>query len=153
MSDRRLLAWTRDLLRFGAVGGLGLVVDVGLFNLLRASVLAGHAVPGAPLIAKTLSLLAAIAVNWAGNRWWAFRDRRNESVGREAVAFVAVSLGGSVIALLCLAFSHYVLGLTTLTADNVSANVIGLALGSAFRFVALRLWVFRGPSRLQPRIA
>ena len=46
------------------------------------------------------------------------------------------------IALLCLWISHYVLGFTSLLADNLSTNVVGLALGTAFRFVLYRYWVF-----------
>ncbi|MDO9396432.1 MAG: GtrA family protein, partial [Herbiconiux sp.] len=37
-----------------------------------------------------------------------------------------------------------------LLADNISGNVIGLALGSLFRFVMYRLWVF-GPHRKSTR--
>ncbi len=46
------------------------------------------------------------------------------------------------IGLACLWISHYLLGYTSLLADNVSSNVIGLFLGSAFRFVLYRHWVF-----------
>lgn len=143
MLRQRLWSLLRDLLRFGMVGGVGFVVDIGLFNLLRLTVLASDHIPGAPLIAKTLSVLAAIAANWAGNRWWAFRDRRGEHPGREALAFLLVSLAGSGIALVCLGLTHYVLGFTSPLADNISANVVGLGLGSAARFIAVRSWIFR----------
>jgi putative flippase GtrA len=46
------------------------------------------------------------------------------------------------ISLLCLHVSHYVLGVTTLLADNISANVIGLVLGAASRFLLYRFWAF-----------
>lgn len=49
---RRLL---QDLLRFGLVGGLGFLIDVSLFNLLLLTALS-HA----PLVAKSISVLAAI---------------------------------------------------------------------------------------------
>ena len=49
---------------------------------------------------------------------------------------------GLLIALACLAISHYVLDLTSPLADNVAANVIGLGLGAAFRFWSYRRWVF-----------
>jgi hypothetical protein len=51
-----------------------------------------------------------------------------------------------VIGLGCLYVSHYVLGMTSPLADNVSANVIGLGLGSAVRFVLYRQWVY-SPAR------
>ena len=46
------------------------------------------------------------------------------------------------IAVGCLWFSHYVLGFTSALADNISANVIGLGLGTLFRFWSYRKWVF-----------
>ena len=61
---------------------------------------------------------------------------------REGVEFVIVSLGGMVISLGCLAVSHYVLGFTSALADNVSGNVIGLLLGTAFRFWLYKVWVY-----------
>ena len=131
-----------DLMRFALVGGVGVVVDVGVFNLLRATVLADGRVTGAVLIAKAISITAAILTNWAGNRWWTFRTHRRARMLPEAAAFFAVSLIGSAISLACLAMSHYALGFTSALADNVSANMIGLVLGSAFRFVASRAWVF-----------
>jgi len=39
-------------------------------------------------------------------------------------------------------FTHDVLGFTSLLADNISANVIGLGLGTAVRFVLYRYWVW-----------
>ncbi len=134
----------RDFARFGMVGAVGLVVDVALFNALLLWFTNAH-VAGAPLIAKGISVLAAISTTWAGNRWWAFRDRRGQKVAREAFAFLGISVAGSMLALACLAVSHYLLGLTSPVADNISANVIGLAVGTAFRFAAVRSWLFVHP--------
>jgi len=50
------------------------------------------------------------------------------------------------IGLACLWVSHYVLGHTSVLADNISSNVIGLLLGAVFRFVLYRYWVF-SPTR------
>ncbi|WP_246159946.1 hypothetical protein [Microbacterium rhizomatis] len=38
--------------------------------------------------------------------------------------------------------SHYLLGFTSQLADNISGNVVGLVLGTAFRFAAYRWLVF-----------
>jgi putative flippase GtrA len=35
-----------------------------------------------------------------------------------------------------------VLGYTSIIADNIATNVVGLALGTAFRFALYRWWVF-----------
>lgn len=131
-----------QLARFGTVGLVGLVVDVALFNLLRVTVLAPELIAEGPIIAKVISTSVAIAVNWLGSRYWTFRLERRRPAAREAVEFAVVSIGGLLIAVACLVVSRYVLGFTSLLADNIATNVVGLALGSAFRFVLYRAWVF-----------
>ncbi|MET0976566.1 MAG: GtrA family protein [Leifsonia sp.] len=141
-----------QIARFGAVGALGFLVDVGVFNLLRATVLSPTEVHTGPLIAKVISTVLAIFVNWMGNRYWTFGDRRSTNTVREGIEFFVASVIGMVIGLACLWLSHYVLGYTSLLADNISSNVIGLALGAAFRFGAYKLWVF-APHRAVQRVS
>lgn len=133
----------RQFLQFAAVGAFGLVVDVGVFNLLRVTILSPEQLHEGPVVAKVVSTTLAIAVNWLGNRYWAFGPHRRPQALREGFEFALVSVGGMLIGLACLWVSHYVLGFTSLLADNVSSNVIGLALGTAFRFWLYRTWVFR----------
>ncbi|HZI97908.1 MAG TPA: GtrA family protein [Actinomycetales bacterium] len=134
----------RELVKFGLVGVVAYVVDVTLFNLL----LFGEpldttaALDERPLTAKAVSVAVATLVAWLGNRFWTFRRRRRASKRRELALFVVMNLAGMAIALLCLWISHYVLELDSPLADNISANVVGLALGTAFRFFAYRTWVF-----------
>jgi hypothetical protein len=45
--------------------------------------------------------------------------------------------------------SHYLLGFTDPVADNIATNVIGLGLGTLFRFTLYRTWVF-APHRGDP---
>jgi len=136
---RKLLA---QFARFGAVGLVGVVIDLGVFNLLRATVFAPEAIHEGPVLAKVVSTLLAIVANWIGNRFWTFREHRGRQLWREFVEFLAVSLAGSAIGLACLWVSHYLLGFTSILADNISGNVVGLALGTAFRFTFYKLWVF-----------
>lgn len=139
-----------QVMRFAAVGGLGFLLDAGVFNLLRVTVLAPSTFHQGPLLAKVISTAVAIMANWLGNRYWTFSGQRNASTAREALEFVAVSLLGMLVAVACLAVSRYVLGLTSLLADNVSSNGIGLLLGSSVRFALYRYWVYgphRGPRR------
>lgn len=131
-----------QLTRFGLVGAVGFVIDVGVFTLLRTTVLTPDAVAAGPLIAKVVSTAVAIAVNWQGNRHWTFREHRGHRIVREGVQFALVSVGGLLIGLACLGVSHYVLGFTSVLADNIAANGVGLVLGTAFRFALYRLWVF-----------
>lgn len=141
----RLARLAAQLIKFGLVGGVGFVIDLGLYNLLVLTVLGPESVAAGPIIAKVLSTLVAITTNWVGNRLWTFRHHRRRDSAREAVEFFAVSLAGLVVGLVPLWISHYLLGFTALLADNI-ANVIGLGLGSIFRFTLYRFWVF-APSR------
>lgn len=131
-----------ELARFGSVGALAYVVDLGLFNLLRFG--PGEILEAKPLTAKIASVTVATLVAWLGNRYWTFAERRTSSRGRELAGFVVVNLGGLAIGVGCLAFSHYVLGLTSPLADNISANGVGLVLGTVFRFYFYKRLVFTG---------
>ncbi|TSD09072.1 GtrA family protein [Curtobacterium sp. KBS0715] len=135
---RRLIA---QLARFGVVGAVGFVVDTTVFNVLRITVLNPEDVHSGPFWAKVVSTVVAIFVNWMGNRYWTFREQRRAVATREGVEFVVVSLGGMVIALACLGVSHYAMGLTSVLADNV-ANIVGLVLGTVFRFWLYKVWVY-----------
>lgn len=139
---RRASARLVELLRFGSVGLVAFVVDLGLFNLLRFG--PGELLGEKPLTAKVVSVSVATVVAWLGNRYWTFAHARTQDHGRELVAFALANVGGMLVAVGCLAFSHYVLGLTSPLADNIAANGVGLVLGTAFRYVAYRHWVFTG---------
>jgi putative flippase GtrA len=137
------IAFLRQVAIFGLVGCVGLVIDVGVFNLLRTTVFDPHSVHSGPVLAKTISTSLAIVANWLGNRFVTFRsNRRRTDVLREGVEFAIVSGAGMGIALGCLWISHYLLGYTSLIADNIATNVVGLGLGTVFRFVLYRWWVF-----------
>jgi len=129
--------------------GLGAyIVDVGLFNLLAYSL--PIALPGdKSLPAKIVSVTVSVIFAWIANRLWTFKKRRNENKGREFAMFALVNLGGLLIALGCLGFSRYVLHLTTQFADNVSGNIVGLVLGTAFRYVMYRYFVLAPASRCE----
>lgn len=129
-------------LKFGVVGLIGLVIDVALFNALRLGYLGADGWAQSALGAKTISTSVAIVFNWLGNRYWTFRRHRRRNYLREFAEYVIVSLGGMAISLACLWFSHHALGLTSLVADNIASNVVGLGLGTLFRFVLYRYWVY-----------
>lgn len=135
----------RQVVKFGMVGGLGFVVDVGGFNLLR---FAGGQGPlhDYPLSAKVVSGAAATIVAWLGNRYWTFRHSRRPAAHHEFLLFAVMATLGSLIALSCLWVSHYALDLTSPLADNIAANGVGLVLATAFRFWAYRRHVFSSHS-------
>ncbi|MEH3033075.1 MAG: GtrA family protein [Aeromicrobium erythreum] len=136
---RRLL--TREVLTFLAVGGAGYVVDVVTFTeLLGTRPFSGWD----PNVARLVAVAVAMVVTFVGNAALTWRGR---AWGRREVAwFVLLNLVGLGFSSVCLTVSHDLLGLTSRLADNLSANVVGLALGTVFRFLTYRLLVFREPA-------
>lgn len=131
-----------QLISFGLIGGIAFLVDVTVYNVLRATVL-----QDAPIWSKVVSVAAATVVAWLGNRHLTFRRERSPHALREGATFAVVNVMGLLIAAGCLYVSHYVLGFTSTLADNVSGNVVGLVLGTIFRFAAYRWFVFTPRSR------
>lgn len=133
----------REMLKFGVVGAVAFVVDIGVFNMLRFGFAEGTPA-GQPLRAKIISVTLATLTAWLGNRYWTFRHRRQRQAHHELMLFIAFNLAGMAIALACLTVSHYVMDLRSPLADNISANGVGLVLGTLFRFWAYRRFVFAG---------
>jgi len=131
----------RELAKFGIVGLAALVIDIGLFNFLR---FAGGEGPmfDRPISSKIISVAVATTFAYFGNRYWTFRQRGRTNMGREYLMFFALNAVALLIAISCLWFSHYVMGWDSALADNISANVVGLGLGTMFRFWSYRKFVF-----------
>ena len=125
-----------EVLRFAVTGLAAYLTDVAVFNIL----LLGAGMP-APW-SKVLSSAVAIAVAFAGSRHYTWRDRRTGSGWREYALFVLFSVLAAGIQLACLLVSHELLRLRSPLADNVSANVVGMALATLFRFWTFRTYVF-----------
>lgn len=143
-ATRRLVAWIREFLQFGTVGGMAFVIDIGLFNIVQhgpLAFLAGH-----PNSANVFSATIATLFSWTVNRLWTYRGRTRDNRTKEGVLFAIGNLGGIAIAQFCLLFTHHVLGLTGPLADNIAAYVVGFGLGTAFRFLFYHYVVFTGAS-------
>ncbi|MEN9716414.1 MAG: hypothetical protein RLZZ483_389 [Actinomycetota bacterium] len=131
----------KELGKFGVVGLVAYIIDLTVFNLLR---FAGGEGPlyDKPLTAKVISVLFATTFAYFGNRNWTFKDRSRSSFRRQYTLFFVFNAVGMIISLSCLWVSHYLLGFTSALADNISANVVGLVLGTIFRFWGYHNWVF-----------
>lgn len=125
-----------ELARFAVTGLAAYATDVAVFNALLLG--AG----GGPTASKVVSSLAAIAVAFLGSRYYTWRHRPRGHLGREYALFLLVSVLAAGLQVLCLVVSHHGLGLTSALADNLSANVVGMALATVFRFWAFRTVVF-----------
>ena len=133
----------REAAKFGIVGAVAFVTDFGVFNLLRYAGPDGVGVlHHKPLTANVISTVVSILVAWLGNRYWTFRHRHRASAPRELVLFFAMNGVGLLISLVCLGFTYYVLDLRGPVASNVSAKIVGVALGTLFRWWAYRRFVF-----------
>ena len=138
--------------KFLTVGGVATLVAFVIFNGLVHGYFGG---PGPmhedPLVAFVIANTVGMLVSYRGSRSWAFRDRAAVGVAGGRLAFFVINIASMVIPLACLSFTRYVLGLTDPVADNVSANVVGLGLGTLARFWAIRRFIFLSPARLELR--
>jgi putative flippase GtrA len=132
----RLRGAVRELAKFGIVGLIGMVVDIGGSNLLVLGPLTGK-----PLTASGLSMIAATFVTYFGNRHWTWKDRDRRSVRREYTLFFALNAIALGIGTALMAFTTYVLNLDSHLWFNI-AKVLGIGLGTLFRFWSYRRFVF-----------
>lgn len=127
----------REVAKFGAVGAVGWIIDTGVYlYLMNGSLHQGE------VWAKGWGTVAASIFTWVANRYWTFRHRKQTRVVREFVLFFIMNAIGLLIAAGCVAFTKYVLEMTSQFAMFVSGSVVGLVLGSIFRYLAYRYWVF-----------
>ena len=139
-------ALPRQILRFGAVGVAGLLVDLAALFIL-APLLGWYA-------GRVVSFLAAATATWALNRRFTFRAAAplgnhaharaaSTSIWREYTRYIVSMLGGAAI-------NYTVYVLTLHGVDASFAPALGVALGSlggmVANFVAARYFVFKAPA-------
>jgi len=132
-----------ELAKFGIVGGIGTVVDLGGAAVLHSKYHMG------PLTAKGVSISIAAVITYLGSRFWTFRHRENQPLLREGMLFLALNMIGLLLAEAVIACTTYVLGYKDPIAYNV-ASLVGTGLGTIFRFFAYRKWVFLAPATQEP---
>ena len=137
----KILKLRREFGKFFSVGALGYVVGVGGFNLLVHTQNAPF--KEKPLTGSILSGAASILVAYIGNRHWTWKDRKRSGARREVTLFFIINGITLTFGVICLAVSRYVLNLDSALADNISANFIGVGLGTIFRFWSYRTIVFK----------
>ncbi|MFI6586677.1 GtrA family protein [Embleya sp. NPDC050493] len=125
-----------EVTQFLVAGGLAYAVDVLVFNLGLSLGMGGVA-------AKIVSSIPATIVAYVGNRYWTYRHRDRTGVGREYTLFFVFSAIAAGIQASSVFVSHTLMGYESKLADNISANIVGMALGTLFRFWAFRTWVFK----------
>lgn len=129
----------RRFVKFGLVGALGAIIDIGLLNLLRG-------VFGWDLIwANTASVSAAIISNFIWNRYWTFPESRARKKRRQLPQFALVNLIGLLLNNLIVVGIDALL--VSILGEPWSYNVAKIvAIGVVFfwNFAVNRLWTYRG---------
>ncbi|ANW19895.1 GtrA family protein [Streptomyces clavuligerus] len=126
----------REVAKFGAVGGAGVVVNLAVFNLVRATT--ELPVVRASLIANAVAIL----FNYVGYRYFTYRDRDKSGRTREMSLFLLFSVIGSVIENGILYLATYGFGWDGPLQSNVF-KFFGIGVATLFRFWSYRTWVFR----------
>ncbi|MFI2348232.1 GtrA family protein [Streptomyces sp. NPDC019443] len=146
MSERsalrvRLEQLAREFVKFGAVGGVGLLVDLGVFNLVR------HLTDIPVVRASIIATVVAIGFNYLGFRYFTYRDRDKSRRTKELTLFLLFSLVGLVIQSGVLYAATYGFGWDSPLQSNFF-KFLGIGIATLFRFWSYRTWVFRAlPAR------
>jgi putative flippase GtrA len=135
-----------EILKFGAVGALGVLSDVGTSNLLW------HSTGLTPTKAAIGGTCVATVTAYIGNRYWTFRDRPADNRRREMLLFALISLIGLVIENGFVFASDHVFGFHSLLANNVAKFGLGLPVAGAFRFWTSHVLVFPEAPELLPAV-
>lgn len=122
------------------------VIEIGLFNLLL------HQHIG-PLTSKAISAGIATAFAYIGNRHWSFSHRARTGLGRETSFFFGINLVALVAGELIIALFAYPLGYKDDHWVLTAANILGIGLGTLFRFWAYKRFVFLHPDKVNSRVA
>jgi putative flippase GtrA len=124
-----------EVAKFGIVGILAFFITIGGANALHSGAGLG------PLTSVTIATIVATVFAFLGNKFWAFRHRKGNHLGRESVLFFIFNGIGLLIQLAFVAAVHYGLGLTDRLSYNV-ALIIGVGVATMFRLYCYRRWVF-----------
>lgn len=141
------LFW-REVAKFGAVGGVAFVIDSAIFIWLFTGPMHSSEV-----WAKAVATIVASIFSWIANRYWTFRHRKQANVAREAALFAVMNLVGLLIASGCVWFAKYILDLNDKPSLFIAGSVVGLVLGTIFRFFAYRFWVFNEELDQEPEFS
>ncbi len=135
-----------ELAKFGIVGMAGFIVTGIGYNLLHYS-----SASIGPLTSVTIATVAATCTTFIGNRYWTFRHRDGSGTGRETIMFFGLNGVGLLIQYASIGFTNYALGLTDKLSNNI-ALLMGIGLGTLFRFWSYRKWVWVAPSGVVPTV-
>jgi putative flippase GtrA len=133
---RQLDQLVREIAKFGAVGGAGLLVNLLVFNLVR------HATGLQVVRASVIATVVAIVCNYIGFRYFTYRDRDKSGRTKELSLFLLFSAVGLVIENGVLYVATYSFGWDSPLQSNIF-KFLGIGIATLFRFWSYRSWEFK----------
>jgi putative flippase GtrA len=131
----RFQVLVHEVAKFGIVGAIGFVVQLGVQNTLHTGFKVG---PTAALVA---AYCVATVVTFVGNRYWAFKHRKGKGLKQEAITFILLNGVGILIQVGIVDTAYYGLDMKDNLSYNV-ATVIGIGIATLFRLYSYRKFVF-----------
>lgn len=127
-----------EILKFGLVGVLNTLINLAVFNALLVTVADVGRVK-----ANFVATAVATVFAYLMSRYWTFKHRTGDTPkSREFVLFIFFNVVGLGIESALIGGTVYILGTNTIVAVNI-AKILGLVLGTIFRFWAYRTFVFK----------
>ncbi|MGW3194363.1 GtrA family protein [Streptomyces sp. NPDC001118] len=124
-----------EVVKFGIVGGSGVVVNFLVFNLLL------RGLGWQAMTANVLASCVAMGTNYLGFRFFTYRDRTSRTRSQIILFFVFSGLG-VVMETGLFWVGYHGLGLHSVLESNV-VKAASVVLASTFRFLVYRTWVFQ----------
>ena len=118
-----------QLIRFGIVGVIATIVDVGLLVFLQ------EVVHIDVLVASALSFSVAVVVNYILSMLWVFKSK-GESRIKEFIIFVSLSIGGLLITQLVMW-----LGTEVMSIYYLAVKIFAIIFESAYNFVTRKIFL------------
>ncbi|MHC5905681.1 GtrA family protein [Streptomyces sp. S6] len=126
----------REVAKFGAVGGAGVLVNLAVFNLVR------HGTELQVVRASVIATAVSIVFNYIGFRYFTYRDRDKSGRTKELTLFMFFSAIGMVIENGVLYVATYAFHWDSPLQSNIF-KFLGIGIATLFRFWSYRTWVFK----------
>lgn len=132
----RLIESKKQLIKFGMVGAVTVLIDLGIYNLLIRQ--------GLNLYwSRTISIIVAVTMGYFWHRHWTFRSR-NPQMHREFIKFCIISITGLGLNLLIMRILYPMTNF--IKSDYLHKNIVALlAIGIVFfwNYFMQKNWTFK----------
>jgi len=126
----------RRFYRFGIVGGIGVLVNLGFYAFLY------DLIGIYDLIAGAIAIELSIVNNFVLNERWTFRDRAHGGLRTYLKRLLAFHLSSGLVAMLAQLLTLYVLTRFLGVWDKI-AYLIGISFGALANYFICNLWIFK----------